>query len=133
MTDKNYKQAVGRRKEAIARVRILPGKGQSTVNSMPISEYFKGMLAQKAYQKPFELTQTLGKYVASIKVFGGGSTSQLNATVHGMAKALKLIDPEKFRPILKKAGFLTRDARVKERRKYGLAHKARAKKQSPKR
>ncbi len=133
MPDKSYKQAVGRRKEAVARVRIFPGQGQVIINGKPIAEYFKGPVFQKKYQKPFEVTKTLGKYTATVKVLGGGVVSQLDATVHGLARALELTDKDNFRPLLKKAGLLTRDARVKERRKYGLAHKARAKKQSPKR
>ena len=124
---------VGRRKEAIARVRIFPGQGQVTVNGQPIAEYFKGPVAQKTYSKPFEITKTLGKYTGTVKVLGGGTASQLDATIHGIARALQMFDRDGLRPILKTAGFLTRDARVKERRKYGLAHKARAKKQSPKR
>ncbi|MBI2021551.1 30S ribosomal protein S9 [Candidatus Daviesbacteria bacterium] len=129
----SYHGAVGRRKEAIARVRLFEGQGQLTVNGKPISEYFKGPIFQKEYQKPFELTKTLGKYTGTVKVLGGGIASQLDATVHGIARALAGIDKENFRVLLKPAGLLTRDARVKERRKYGLAHKARAKKQSPKR
>lgn len=131
--NKNYHQATGRRKEAIARVRIFPGQGQITINGKPISEYFKGEVAQRKYQVPFEITKTLGKFTSTVKIEGGGISSQLDATIHGIAKALELVDKEKHRPILKSAGLLTRDARVKERRKYGLAHKARAKKQSPKR
>lgn len=126
-------QSVGRRKEAVARVRVLKGQGQMTVNGKLISEYFRGPVAQRFYQKPFEVTQTLGQFTATIKLVGGGSASQLGALVHGLARALQLQDKEKFRPLLKKAGLLTRDARVKERRKFGLAGKARAKKQSPKR
>jgi small subunit ribosomal protein S9 len=128
----NQSQAVGRRKEAVARVRIIPGQGQIIVNGKPIGEYFKGPVLQNKYQKPFELTSTLGKYSVSIKVRGGGFASQLDAVIHGISRALQLSDKE-HRPALKKQGLLTRDARVKERRKYGLAHAARAKKQSPKR
>lgn len=130
---KNYFHAVGRRKEAVSRVRLFPGQGQITVNGKPIAEYFKGQISQKEYQKPFEITKTLGKFTGTVKVEGGGVASQLDATVHGIAKALLLMEAGGFRGVLKSAGFLTRDARVKERRKYGLAHKARAKKQSPKR
>ncbi len=130
---KSYHQAVGRRKEAVARVRLFPGQGQLTINGKPIAEYFRGPIAQRAYQKPFEITKTLGKYTGTIKVLGGGTSSQLGATIHGLARALQLIDKDAFRTTLKSAGLLTRDARVKERRKYGLAHAARAKKQSPKR
>lgn len=125
--------SVGRRKEAIARVRLLHGQGQLTVNGMPIAEYFKGPIAQKLYQKPFELTKTLGKLTGTVKVAGGGFSSQLDAVVHGIARAIEKTDKEGLRPVLKSAGLLTRDARVRERRKYGLAHSARAKKQSPKR
>jgi len=128
-----YTAAVGRRKEAVARVRLLPGAGQLTVNGKPINEYFQGAVFQRSYQKPFEVTQTLGQFNGSILVAGGGPMSQLGATVHGLARALSLLDTEKFRGALKKEGLLTRDARVRERRKYGLAHGARAKKQSPKR
>lgn len=123
---------VGRRKEAVARVRIFPGQGQIIVNNKPISEIFRGQNYQKIYQYPFELTKTLNKYTASVKVRGGGTMSQLSAIVHGLSRGLAKISAES-RVNLKKQGLLTRDARVKERRKYGLAHKARAQKQSPKR
>ena len=130
----NYQQAVGRRKEAVARVRLFPGQGQLTVNGLPISQYFRGPIAQKKYQKPFELTKTLGQLTGSIKVAGGGQSAQLEAAIHGISRALQTGDKkETHRPVLKKAGLLTRDPRAKERRKYGLAHAARAKKQSPKR
>ena len=125
-------QVVGRRKEAVARVRLSDGNGEMTINSKPINEYFSGVISHKLYQKPFEVTGTSGKYNASIKVTGGGTSSQLGAVVHGIARALVKADAEK-RAFLKKEGFLTRDPRVKERRKYGNAQKARAKKQSPKR
>lgn len=125
-------QAVGRRKASVARVRLFKGPGQITVNGKPIAEYFKGQVAQNLYQKPFALTQTLGQITGSVKVEGGGTSSQLDATILGIARALQNLD-KNLRTQLKKAGLLTVDARVKERRKYGLAHKARAKKQSPKR
>ncbi len=132
-TPQNFHQAVGRRKEAVARVRLVKGQGPITVNGNPISQYFKGPVAQKAYQKPFELTSTLGHFTGSVKVLGGGVSSQLDAVVLGIARVLQLIDKDKHRSSLKTAGLLMRDARVKERRKYGLAHAARAKKNSPKR
>lgn len=128
----NNHQAVGRRKEAVARVRLIPGSGMLTVNGKPINEVYRGIIAQKAYQKPFDLTKTLGKFTMSAKVVGGGNASQLQAIVHGIARTLSKVSQD-HRDILKKAGLLTRDARVRERRKYGLAHAARAKKQSPKR
>lgn len=124
--------AIGRRKEAIARVRLVSGKGLITVNGKPIHEYFLGIVAQKIYQSPFEKTNLLGQYSGSIRVLGGGVSSQLGAVVHGISRALSKLDEEK-RTTLKKAGFLTRDSRVKERRKYGQAGKARALKPSPKR
>lgn len=131
MTDTHI-QAIGRRKESVARVRLSSGNGEMTTNGKPINEYFSGVIAQKMYQKPFETSQTTGKYNVSIKVVGGGAASQLGAAIHGIARALVKADGEK-RTLLKKEGFLTRDPRAKERRKYGLAQKARAKKQSPKR
>lgn len=123
---------VGRRKEAVARVRLLPGEGQITINGKPIAEYFMGAVFQKLYAKPLEVTQTVGKYSISVKVAGGGQVSQLGAIIHGLSRAIAKADPS-LRTTLKKEGLLTRDARVKERRKYGNAQKARAKKQSPKR
>ncbi len=123
---------VGRRKEAVARVRISVGAGELAVNGKPIAEYFLGALYQKKYQRPIEVTKTEGKYNISAKVVGGGVVSQVDAFVHGVARAIAKIDPS-LRTLLKKDGLLTRDARVKERRKYGNAQKARAKKQSPKR
>lgn len=132
MASNNLKQAVGRRKEAIARVRLLEGNSQITVNGKPIAEVFRGLVFQKAYQKPFELTKTLGKYTATVKVVGGGVHSQLQAVVHGLSRSLSAVSADN-RTALKKHGLLTRDPRARERRKYGLAHKARAKKQSPKR
>lgn len=123
---------VGRRKEAVARVRISTGVGQITVNGKPIAEYFLGPVLQKFYLKPLEITKTTGKYTISVKVLGGGQVSQLGAVIHGITRAIAKQDPE-LRTLLKREGLLTRDARVKERRKYGNAQKARAKKQSPKR
>lgn len=123
---------VGRRKEAIARVRISAGPGQIIINGKPVAEYFLGPILQKLYQRPLELTNTIGKYTISVRVEGGGQVSQLKSVIHGIARAIAKAEP-KLRTTLKKEGLLTRDARVKERRKYGHAQKARAKKQSPKR
>ena len=131
--NKNNSQAVGRRKEAIAKVRLTAGGGALTVNGKPINEYFPGAVFQKLYQRPFEVTKTLGKYTGTVKVSGGGVKSQLDAVIHGISRALSKADRENLRGSLKKDGLLTRDARVKERRKYGHAQKARAMKQSPKR
>ncbi len=123
---------VGRRKESTARVRLTPGNGQMTVNGKPIFEYFRGPILQKIYSRPLEITNTVGKNTISAQVAGGGQVSQLDAVIHGIARAIAKTDPA-LRTILKKERYLTRDARVKERRKFGNAQKARAKKQSPKR
>jgi len=123
---------VGRRKEAVARVRLSEGNGLITVNGKPIGEYFLGAIFQKLYNRPIDVTKTSGKYTISAKVVGGGRVSQVEAFVHGVARAIAKTDPG-LRTLLKREGLLTRDARVKERRKYGNAQKARAKKQSPKR
>lgn len=127
-----FSQTVGRRKEAVARVRVMEGNGQITINGRPISEVYPSLLHQRIYQRPFELTKTLGKYTATVKVEGGGFSAQLEAAVHGISRALSKTHPG-YRAILKKHHFLTRDPRAKERRKAGFAHKARARKQSPKR
>lgn len=141
-----YYEAFGRRKEATARVRLYVVKEQSVavggqhvekgaivVNGKSAEVYFPGEVYKKLYQEPLRTTNTASRFAIVIKTLGGGLMSQLGATVLGMSRALEKIDKEKMRPILKKKGFLTRDARVKERRKAGLAGKARAKKQSPKR
>lgn len=129
----NYIYSVGRRKSASARVRLFKGKGESSVNQKPIDEYFPKSVHKVLWTTPFKLTDTLGKYYMTVKVVGGGKIGQLDAIVHGTARALALADKEKFRFPLKKAGLLTRDARVRERRKVGTGGKARRKKQSPKR
>lgn len=127
-----YSSAYGRRKEAVARVRLFKGKGANLVNGFPIEQYFPQNIAKAKWAKPFLLTKADEKYYATIKVVGSGKVSQLDAVVHGLSRALIVADPE-FRSTLKKAGLLTRDARVKERRKFGRAQKARKGKQSPKR
>lgn len=129
---KKFIPAVGRRKRSIARIRLYEGKGQTTVNNRPIEEYFSGEVARQVYLRPFLLTDTLGKYYVNSRVEGGGRSSQLGAFVHGLSRALVYSDP-KYKIALKKAKLLIRDPREKERRKPGLAQKARAKKQSPKR
>jgi len=130
---KKFIFAVGRRKTAVARVRLFSGKGQMIVNGMPIEQYFPGEVAKAAWLKPFTVTDTVGKYYATIKVEGGGRSTQLGAIVHGLARALDKENKELYHSSLKKAGFLTRDPRAKERRKPGQMGKARKKKQSPKR
>jgi len=142
----SFYQAVGRRKEATARVRLFVvnegeikikdktvKKGEMIVNFRPIEEYFGSSSYQKLYLEPFRTTNTIGRFVVSAVISGGGISGQLGAFIHGVSRALEKVDREKYRPILKKKGFLTRDPRAKERRKAGFAQKARAKKQSPKR
>lgn len=129
----NYIYAVGRRRSASARIRLFKGKGQSLVNDKPIGEYFPGEVNKDHYTEPFKLTDTLGKYYVTVKVVGGGKRGQLGATVHGIARSLAKLNEEKLRLPLKRAGLLTRDPRVRERRKVGTGGKARRKKQSPKR
>ena len=130
---KKYVYAVGRRKEATATIRLYRGKGQTLVNEKPIDQYFPGSVNQYYYQRPLALTKTLTKFYATFKVVGGGKQSQLEAVVLALARALEKVDREKYRPILKEAGLLTVDARVRERRKAGQMGRARKKKQSPKR
>ncbi len=115
----------GRRKKSVARVRLLPGKGNFVINDKDINEYFgKGTLKDVAKQ-PLVLTNTESKYDVIVSVFGGGFTGQAGAIRHGVARALCKAD-EQLRPELKRAGYLTRDARVKERKKYGLKKARRA-------
>lgn len=126
--------AVGRRKTATARVKLqVGGTGRIIVNKKPIEEYFSGEIAKKSYLEPLVLTNSLGRFDIFIKVEGSGYAGQLGAVIHGLARALEKVDKETYRSLLKKQGLLTRDARAKERRKPGLAGKARKKKQSPKR
>src|SRR5688572_1476018 len=127
-----YTQSIGCRKGAIARVRVIEGSSPVTVNGKPIAELFAGLIFQKEYQKPFEVTKTIGKYTATIKVAGGGVSSQIDAISLGISRSLAKLSDD-HRKVLRTYGLLTRDARVRERRKYGLAHAARAKKSSPKR
>jgi len=115
---------VGRRKKAIARVRIVPGgEGNIVVNKRTVDEYFKLDAQKYIVKQPLELTATADKYDVFVNVVGGGLTGQAGAVRHGIARALCEAD-DTLRPELKKAGFLTRDPRMKERKKYGL-HKAR--------
>ena len=130
---KDYTYAVGRRKESSARVRLYKGKGENIVNDRPMEEYFPGEVNKVKYELPFKLTDTLGKYYVTARVNGGGKKGQLGAVVHGIARCFSKENEEKFRAPLKKEGLLTRDARVKERRKVGTGGKARRQKQSPKR
>lgn len=143
---RDYVFAVGRRKAAVARVRlyktvkadfmwgeIAVKKGDILVNGKPIAEYFGGDVAKKLYSEPLRVTNTQPNFAFTIKVAGGGPAGQLEAVIAGIANALDNLDEEKYRPILKKKGFLTHDARVRQRRKVGMGGKSRRKRQSPKR
>lgn len=109
----------GRRKTSVARVRLIPGQGNIIVNERPLTEYFGLKTLELIIKQPLSVTDTLGKYDVVAQVEGGGVSGQAGAVRHGIARALLKIDAE-YRPALKKAGFLTRDPREKERRKYGL-------------
>ena len=112
-------QGTGRRKESIARVRLMAGKGNVTVNGKTLDEYFGTEILTVIVNQPFAVTDTVGKYDVVVKVVGGGFTGQAGAIRHGIARALNEANSE-FRPVLKANGFLTRDPRMKERKKYGL-------------
>ncbi|RKD25404.1 SSU ribosomal protein S9P [Caminicella sporogenes DSM 14501] len=115
----------GRRKKSVARVRLLPGSGKITINGRDIDDYFDYETLKRDVKMPLVLTETEGKYDVIAKVQGGGFTGQAGALRHGISRALLKVD-EQLRPILKKAGFLTRDPRMKERKKYGLKAARRA-------
>ena len=112
--------AVGRRKQAIARVRLVPGSGTITVNGREFADYFPNKLHQQLINDPFTVLELSGSYDVVAKISGGGPSGQAGALRLGIARALNQIDEENNRPDLKKAGFLSRDARVKERKKAGL-------------
>ena len=112
--------ATGRRKEAVARVRITPGSGNWTINGRGLDEYFPNKVHQQAVSEPFALTDLTDRFDVVARIHGGGMTGQAGALRLGVARALNEIDEEANRPSLKRAGMLTRDARVKERKKAGL-------------
>ncbi len=115
----------GRRKSSVARVYLVPGNGKITVNKRDIDEYFGLETLKLIIKQPLELTGTLSRYDVRVNVYGGGFTGQAGAIRHGISRALLDADTE-LRPVLKKAGFLTRDPRMKERKKYGLKGARRA-------
>lgn len=115
----------GRRKSSVARVRLLPGQGNIVVNGRDIAEYFGYETLRRDVRSPLQLTDTIAKYDVFVNVDGGGFTGQSGAIRHGISRALLKADAE-LRPALKAAGFLTRDARMKERKKYGLKAARRA-------
>jgi small subunit ribosomal protein S9 len=120
MEKQRYHYGTGRRKSAVARVRLYPGTGNITVNGRTIREYFGGRIVHEMnIRLPLRLTNTQDRYDAIIKVVGGGVSGQVGAVRHGIARALARSDDD-LRPLLKRAQLLTRDARVKERKKVGL-------------
>jgi small subunit ribosomal protein S9 len=118
-------QATGRRKASVARVRLVDGSGQVTLNGRPLEDYFPTMATRLRVMEPLQITQTQGRYDVLARLEGGGQTGQADALRLGIARALIVLD-EELRPVLKKAGLLTRDARVVERKKYGLRKARRA-------
>ena len=122
---KPYFYGTGRRKSSVARVRVYPGSGSITINGKDIDQYFGLETLKLIINQPFEVTGTMGKFDIVANVNGGGMSGQTGAIRHGVARALLLAD-ETFRAPLKKAGFLMRDPRMKERKKYGLKAARRA-------
>ncbi len=118
-------QGTGRRKSSVARVRLVPGNGNVTINKKDLSEYLSYETLRNEVKRPLDITDTLSKYDVIATVAGGGFTGQAGALRHGIARALLKSD-EELRGTLKRAGFLTRDSRMKERKKYGLKKARRA-------
>ena len=131
MVQQEMYSATGKRKNAVARTRLIPGTGAVIINQRPMTEYFGRETLGMIVRQPLELTGTLGKYDVLVRVCGGGIAGQAGAIRHGISRALLEANPD-YRAALKKAGFLTRDARRKERKKYGL-RSARARYQYSKR
>ena len=121
-----YFYGTGRRKKSIARVRLLPGSGNITVNGRDIDDYFGLETLKVIVRQPLTLLSLVNKYDVIVNVTGGGFTGQAGAIRHGISRALLEVNEEEYRPLLKKAGFLTRDPRMKERKKYGLKGARRA-------
>ena len=115
----------GRRKSSVARVRLVPGEGKIIINKRDVQDYVPFETLREVIKQPLVVTQTLGSYDVLVNVSGGGYTGQAGAIRHGIARALLQVDPD-FRPALKQAGLLTRDPRMKERKKYGLKGARRA-------
>jgi small subunit ribosomal protein S9 len=115
----------GRRKSSVARVRLVPGEGRIVVNNREIKDYIPSAALIEDIKQPLNLTETVGNYDVLVNVSGGGTTGQAGAIRHGISRALLEADPE-YRATLKRAGLLTRDARMKERKKYGLKGARRA-------
>lgn len=115
-----YYYGTGRRKEAVAKVRLLPGTGKYEINGKELKEYFPLKSYELIVEQPFNVTSTTGKFDVFVSVTGGGISGQAGAVRHGIANALLAVDSDSYRKPLKTAGLLTRDSRVKERKKYGL-------------
>jgi len=120
MTTSAYFQGTGRRKTSVARVRLMAGEGEIVVNGRSIIEHFGNAIDESDVRMPFRVTGTEGRFNAMVKVEGGGVTGQAGAIRHGIARALLELDPDGHRVPLRQAGLLTRDPRMKERKKYGL-------------
>ncbi|MDR1826392.1 MAG: 30S ribosomal protein S9 [Rickettsiales bacterium] len=127
----NATYATGKRKDSVARVYLAPGKGQFVINNRPMEEYFRRKVLQLIVTQPFTVANALGRFDVRATVSGGGLSGQAGAVKHGVSKALQSVDPD-LRSVLKKAGFLTRDSRVVERKHFGH-HKARRSTQFSKR
>ena len=123
---KAYFYGTGRRKKSVASVRVYEGTGKITINGRDIDDYFGLETLKLIVRQPMALTETVGKFDLVIKVLGGGVSGQAGAIRHGLARALVKIDAEAYKATLKKAGLLTRDPRMKERKKYGLKAARRA-------
>ena len=124
MADIQY-YGTGRRKSSVARVRLVPGNVNVTINGKDMAEYFGKKTLEMIVMQPLELTETVGRFDVKVNATGGGTSGQAGAIRHGIARALLQADPE-YRPALKRAGYLTRDPRMKERKKYGLKAARRA-------
>ena len=119
MATQTYDRGTGKRKCAIAQVKLFSGKGEIMVNGKPYQDFFPRLQHRRNIEQPFKATDTIGKFHVEIKVIGGGVTGQSEAIRHGIARALVATN-EQFKPLLRQEGLLTRDARIKERKKYGL-------------
>ncbi|MCX8125819.1 MAG: 30S ribosomal protein S9 [Dehalococcoidia bacterium] len=119
MTEEVYYRATGKRKCAVAQVKLMPGTGTITVNGRPFDETFTRLEHRRTIEQPLVITNTRSRFDIQVKVTGGGISGQAEAIRHGISRALLAIN-EEFKPILRKSGLLTRDPRVKERKKYGL-------------
>jgi len=126
MAAKMQYQGTGRRKSSVARVRLIPGKGEITINKKSLEEYFGMEIVKREVRRPFEVAECEGKFDVIATVSGGGFTGQAGALRHGISRALCVASVEDYRMKLKTAGFLTRDSRMKERKKYGLKKARRA-------